>query len=50
VRDHRCQDPVSLRQPPQPSLPAVAATKLDRVRLKREEFLNGLISEYKRAA
>jgi hypothetical protein len=38
------------RQPPQPWPPAVAAATLDRVRLKREEVLNGLIHEYKRAA
>ena len=42
-RPHRSRD----RQPPQP---AVAAAKLDRVRLKRKEVLNGLINEYRRAA
>jgi putative transposase len=45
-RPHRARD----RQPPQPWPPAVAAATLDRVRLKREEVLNGLIHEYKRAA
>ena len=43
---HRSRD----RQPPQSPQPAVAAAKLDRVRLKREEVPNGLINEYRRAA
>jgi putative transposase len=45
-RPHRSRD----RQPPQPPQPAVAAAKLDRARLKREEVPNGLINEYRRAA
>ena len=48
-RPHRSRDRQP-PQPPQPPQPAVAAARLDRVRLKREEVLNGLINEYRRAA